>query len=157
MSTHRPSVSNAHPWYTQRRAAPSLRPKYRDAPRCGQFSCSSPTRPAVSRKATRFSPSSRTRAGAPPGSGISAVRQAGVQYRRSNSPISVPGPTRVRISLSSALSMLVPPTRVERFGEGGVVESGEHPPVLSWLEDLLGAEDGPEIQAGAEGRRFLAR
>src|SRR3984885_9395409 len=135
----------------------SFRPKYSDAPRCGQFSCISPIRPVVSLKATRFSPSSRTRAGAPPGSGISAVRQAGVQYRRSSSPISVPGPTRVRISLSSALSMLVPPTRVERFGEGGVFESGEHPPVLSWLEDLLGAEDGPEVEAGADGRRFLAR
>src|SRR5215471_5042600 len=85
-------------------AASSLRAKYSDAPRCGQFSCTSPTRPDVSRKATRFSPSSRTRAGAPPGSGISAVRQAGVQYRRSRSPISVPGPTLVRISLSSALS-----------------------------------------------------
>ena len=48
-----------------RSAAPrsSLRPKYSDAPRCGQFSCSRPDPPAVSRNATRFSPSSRTRSG----------------------------------------------------------------------------------------------
>src|SRR5215471_21637720 len=148
MSTQLPSALKAQPWYRQRIAASSLRPKYSDAPRCGQFSCTSPTRPVVSRNATRFSPSSRTRAGAPPGSGTSAVRQAGVQYRRSSSPISVPGPTRVKISLSSALSTCASvgfrsggglSSEAERFGEGGILGGGEHPPVLSRLQDFLGA------------------
>jgi hypothetical protein len=38
MSVQRPSASNAQPWYTQRIAPSSFRPKYSDAPRCGQFS-----------------------------------------------------------------------------------------------------------------------
>src|ERR1700744_5746490 len=163
MSTHLPSTSNAHPWYTQRSAAPSLRPKYREAPRCGQFSCTRPTRPRASRTATRFSLSSRTRAGGLPGSGISALRQAGVQYRRSSSPIGVPGPTRVRISLSSALSTPraslsrararsgfpsdggLSVRRVEGLGERRVLGGGQGAPVLAGGEDLLRAEDGPVV------------
>src|SRR5215472_16222303 len=151
MSTQWPSASKAQPWYRQRIAASSLRPKYSDAPRCGQFSWTSPTRPVVSRNATRSSPSSRTRAGALPGSGISAVRQAGVQYRRSSSPIGVPGPTRHKVSLSSLLStpfLLAAVVRgvrsvreTERFAERRIAEGGESPPVLARLEDLLRAED----------------
>src|SRR5215472_6502407 len=161
MSTQVPSASKAQPWYRQRIAASSLRPKYSDAPRCGQFSWTRPTRPAVSLNATRFSPNSRTRAGAPPGSGISAVRHAGVQYRRSSSPIGVPGPTRHRISLSSLLSTptswrislkvlrLVDQRHVcqaERFAEGGIIEGGQSPPVLALLEDLLRTEDGLVVE-----------
>src|SRR6185437_6804459 len=164
MSTHLPSTSNAHPWYTQRSDASSFRPKYREAPRCGQFSCTRPTRPRVSRNATRFSPSSRTRAGGLPGSGISAVRQAGVQYRRSRFPIKVPGPTRVRISLSSALSTpgasfsgcCRSSVQAERVAEGGILRCRERPPVLAGREDLLRAEDGPEVVV-ADRRRFLPR
>src|ERR1700733_10119261 len=168
MSTHWPSTLNAHPWYTQRSVAPSLRPKYSDAPRCGQFSSTRPTRPRVSLNATRFSPSSRTRAGGLPGSGISAVRHAGVQYRRSSSPISVPGPTRVRIWLSSALSTPrasfwivsgLRPIRAlvqaERLAQGRVRKGRERPPVLARREDLFRAVDRPVVVL-AHGRGFLA-
>ena len=58
-----------------------------------------PTRPEVSRNAISFSPSSLSRTGAPSASS-SDDRAAGIQYWRISSPIGVPGPTRVRSSLS---------------------------------------------------------
>src|SRR3954463_9279792 len=59
-----------------------------------------PMRPSVSRKAINFSPSSFSRVGG--ASGLSSSgRHAGIQYSRISSPVGVPGPTRVRMSLCS--------------------------------------------------------
>src|SRR6185437_970638 len=64
-----------------------------------------PTRPVLSRKAMSFSPSSRSHIGAP-SAASSEESAAGIQYCRMNSPITVPGPTRVRSSRSRALLTL---------------------------------------------------
>src|SRR5262245_46231608 len=138
MSTHAPSQSNFQPWYTQRRPSPSLRPKKSEAPRCGQWFWMSPTRPEVARKATRFSPSSRTRTGAPSASGSSAETSAGIQYSRSSAPIGLPGPTRQSSSLSSPESMarllrsvppalLVEPDLLVEHLELGLIDVVLHP------------------------------
>ena len=95
MSTHAPETSNFQPWYTHRRPQSSLRPKYSDAPRWGQCSSTSASRPAVSRKATNRSPSSVTRTGARSASATSHANGAGIQYRRIKRPIAVPGPASV--------------------------------------------------------------
>ena len=91
MSMQLPSASNCQPWYGQRSphrpspgvpgasVVPSLRPKYSDAPRCGQFSWIRPTLPLRSRNATRSSPSRRTLTGSPPGAATSLTSSAGVQ------------------------------------------------------------------------------
>ena len=65
MSWQLPSTENFQPWYTQRRPPSSLRANTSGAPRCGQAWSTSPTRPALSRNATRSSPSRRTRYGCP--------------------------------------------------------------------------------------------
>ncbi len=89
----------------QRMPHASLRPKKRFAPRCAQCGSISPTRPFVSRKATRSSSITFTRIGGPSGSGSSLDRATGCQKRRKYSPIAVPGPVRVSSSLSAAESM----------------------------------------------------
>ena len=61
---------------------------------------SRPARPALSRNATRHSPSSVTRLGGA-STASSSDRRKGSQWRRNSAPIGVPGPTRVRRSLSS--------------------------------------------------------
>src|SRR5438105_15870339 len=93
----------------QRSPHSSFRPKNKDARRCAHFSATSPTRPFVSRNATRSSPSRRTRLGAQSGSGRSTERIAGSQYRRNTSPMGVPGPTRHRSSFSCFVSIFPPP------------------------------------------------
>src|SRR2546428_5469856 len=105
MSTQWPSQLYFQPWYTQRRPSSSLRPKKRDAPRCGQWFWMRPILPDVTRKAIRFSPRSRTRTGAPSRSGSSLDMRAGIQYCRSMAPTGVPGPTRQSSSLSSLESI----------------------------------------------------
>src|SRR5579875_1838612 len=84
-------------------ALSSLRASASEVQRWGQPSSKKPTRPSLARKATKFSPSSRTRTGAPSASSA-AERSAGVQYSRSISPIGVPGPTRVSNSFSARVS-----------------------------------------------------
>ena len=76
-----------------------------DAPRWGQLFWRNPTLPLVSRKATRSSPRMRQRIGSLSGWGNSEDSRAGSQKRRNSSPIGVPGPTRVRSSLSALLSI----------------------------------------------------
>ena len=61
--------------------------------------------PSGERNATRFSPSSRTRAGGPPGSESCSLMNAGIQYRRSRLPMGVPGPTRVSVMTSCATAI----------------------------------------------------
>ena len=104
-STQLPSMSNFQPWYAQRMPSSSLRPKKNEAARCGQASWISATLPEVTRKPIRFSPSSRRRTGGQSGALTSSDSSAGTQYCRSRSPMTVPGPTCVRASFSSTLSM----------------------------------------------------
>src|SRR3954468_5422322 len=83
----------------QRTPPSSLRPSTSEALRCGHMWSMTPTRPLESRKATSFSPSSSRRMGVPSACN-SLERAAGIQYCRMKLPITVPGPTRVRSSLS---------------------------------------------------------
>src|SRR5436190_402906 len=83
----------------------SLRPKKSEAPRCGQCASTTPTCPSLSLKATRSSPSRRSRAGGQSGSGISPGSSAGSQKRRNSSPMGVPGPTRHRRSMDGILNV----------------------------------------------------
>src|SRR4051794_696538 len=69
----------------------------------------SPTTPRESRKASSSSPRTTIFFGSPSGSGSSSDRSTGIQNRRNNSPMPVPGPDSVRNLLSSARSMADPP------------------------------------------------
>src|SRR5919206_1893320 len=82
-----------------------------------------PIRPKLSRKAISFSPRSFRRIGVASGFSSSG-RQAGIQYSRISSPIGVPGPTRVRISLLSIESIGGPPQVVRYPYFGTIIEGG---------------------------------
>ncbi len=60
VSRHRPAASNFQPWKGQRRPSPSLRPKDRSAPRCGQSRSSRPKLPSAFVNSTKSCPSRRT-------------------------------------------------------------------------------------------------
>src|SRR6266568_5837791 len=77
----------------------SLRPRNKEAQRCGQRWSITPTRPEESRKAISFSPKSNRRSGALSRSSSDDIA-AGSQYSRISPPITEPGPTRTRSSLS---------------------------------------------------------
>ncbi len=77
-------------------------------------------RPELSRKAISFSPSSFSRVGVASGAS-SCGRQAGIQYSRISSPIGVPGPTRVRMSLLSIESMGPSSSRIVRYPYFGTI------------------------------------
>src|SRR5262249_2925915 len=96
----------------QRMPQSSTRPRVRDAPRCGQSSSSTPTSPSPLRKTTKFSPSSRSKRGAPPGTGTRSDVQIGSQKRRKTAPIGVSGPIRHRRSFSVRLIMALAPFRL---------------------------------------------
>ena len=100
-SMHWPVTSYFQPWYAQRIPPFSFRPNHSETPRCAQNSPMSPYRPSLSRNAISSSESSVTRTGAESFCARSAARSAGIQYLRKSSPIGVPGPVRVRNSLSS--------------------------------------------------------
>src|SRR5438105_13363141 len=68
-----------------------------------------PTRPPLSRKATRSSPRILTRVGGQSRVGGSEASRVGSQYWRNSARIGVPGPTWVKRSLSSFVS--IPPSR----------------------------------------------
>src|ERR1700694_3428865 len=89
----------------QRIPPSSLRPRNSEAQRCGQRWSITPTRPALSRNAISFSPSSIRRSGAP-SRASSEDCAAGIQYCRINSPITVPAPTCVS-SLPSIAVVIV--------------------------------------------------
>src|SRR5579863_8221923 len=105
MSTHVPFTSNFHPWYTHLKPHSSLRPQKRLARRCGQNSSISPTRPFVSRNASKSSPNSRTRTGGQSRSGTSLGSSAGNQNRRKYFPACVPESVCVSSSSSSLESI----------------------------------------------------
>src|SRR5215472_13489888 len=67
-----------------------------------------PTAPSVVRKASSSSPRILIFFGAPSRSGSSLESSAGIQKRRSSSPIGVPLPLLVRNSLSAQLSIHSP-------------------------------------------------
>src|SRR5690242_14041319 len=77
----------------------SLRPRNSEAQRCGHLWSMIPTRPDVSRNAISCSPNSIRRIGAPSRSNSDDIA-AGIQYCRIMLPMTVPGPTRTRSSLS---------------------------------------------------------
>ena len=76
-----------------------------------------PTHPCESRKATSFSPSSISRMGSPSACN-SEESAAGIQYCRMNSPMTVPGPTRVRSVLSCAFMNALAAVHAAMDGEG---------------------------------------
>src|SRR5688572_10487755 len=94
----------------------SLRPKWSEAPRCGQYSAITPARPDRVRCTISRSPSNCTRLTRPPAA-TSEDRTTGIQYRRSRSPIGVPGPVSVSRSLSRALNI----ARILREWQGTMV------------------------------------
>src|SRR5581483_4150489 len=69
-----------------------------------------PTRPLLSRKASRSSPRILIFLGGPSRSGSSRDSRAGCQKRRSKPPIGVSAPLLVRKSLSALLNMALPST-----------------------------------------------
>src|SRR3984893_3527835 len=77
----------------------SLRPRNREAQRCGQRWSITPTRPDESRTAISCPPSSNRRIGAPSRCSSDDIA-AGSQYCRIRLPIGLPAPTRTRSSLS---------------------------------------------------------
>src|SRR6185312_13114248 len=86
-----------------------------------------PTRPVLSRHAISASPSSMRRNGAPSAFNSSDL-QAGSQYSRISAPILVPGPTRVRSSLSLAVGMCVPSEQFAPvYGETGFGRNADAP------------------------------
>src|SRR5262245_66501513 len=100
-------MSIFHPWKIQRSPLPSLRANANEAQRCGHLLANTPTLPLVLRKATRSSPNKRNGFGAPSAIRL-AERTAGVQTSRSISPIGVPAPTWVILSLSALESIFSP-------------------------------------------------
>src|SRR3954447_16882259 len=102
----------------QRMPFSSLRPRNSDAQRCGHLWSMTPTRPELSRNAISFSPSSASRIGSP--SALSSADiAAGTQYCRINSPMTVPGPTRTRSSLSFLFMVFPPASIVPAQGDQG--------------------------------------
>src|SRR6185312_15319847 len=117
----------------QRMPRSSTRPRVKDALRWQQYSSSRPTLPSVSRKATKSSPSNRTRRGSQSGCGNSSESSAGNQKRRMAVPIVVPGPTRHIVSLSSFDSIGTSPGRLSFSLPWKIVESQSfQPSPLPW-------------------------
>src|SRR5688572_13922174 len=151
----------------QRMPPSSLRPKKRSAPRWAQAGSMRPTCPCVSRNATSRSPSICTRTGAQSGSGSSRDRATGSQKRRKYSPIGVPGPVRVKSSLSAGLNTtlasgasLRPIVAREHGALGLVVHFGLEGVAVLEGDRLLGGRTGADLvdQAlhVAELRRMVA-
>src|SRR3989441_4520301 len=154
----------------QRMPFSSLRPRNKEAQRCGQRWSTPPTRPEVSRNAINCSPSSMRRIGAPSRANSDDIA-AGSQYCRIRLPIGVPGPTRTRSSLSfrrMALILSRPEGEAEAgagAGRGGVARLVERPferEVLDRAGDADPVADlgAPRIEfftrQGLDGRRVLA-
>src|SRR6266542_1697474 len=124
----------------QRSPQSSLRAYTSEAPRWVQNSSSRPTRPWLSRKATSSSPSSLTRTGGPSTSTSSASR-AGIQYLRRRPPMGVPGPTRVKSSFSSFVSIRPLPNHPPPGGRGQPVPRRLLPVDDDRLAPLTHAQD----------------
>src|SRR5258708_5915914 len=127
----------------QRMPPSSLRPRNSEAQRCGQRWSMTPTRPALSRNAISFSPSSISRTGAPSRTS-SEDCAAGIQYCRINSPMTVPGPTCV--SSLPSVAVVILPSRYGRAPLDGrylITDRGcLVPPSLGSGRPLIGPEAG---------------
>src|SRR6267154_1874142 len=138
----------------------SLRPRNSEAQRCGQRWSMTPTRPELSRKAINCSPSSRRRIGAP-SRGSSDDIAAGCQYCRINLPMTVPGPTRTKSSLSLRFIELIlsRPEGEAEAGAGagrGAITGLVQRPFQRQVLDRAGDAD-PVADLGAAGVELLAR
>src|SRR5580700_6083637 len=144
----------------QRSPPSSLRPRNREAQRCGHLWSMTPTRPALSRNAINCSPSSMRRIGAPSRWSSDDIA-AGSQYCRIRLPIGVPAPTRTRSSLSFrriALILSRPEGETEAgagAGRGAVARLVERPFEREVL-DRPGDAD-PVADLGAPGIELLSR
>src|ERR1041385_584609 len=116
----------------------SLRPRNSEAQRCGHLWSIIPTLPDVSRNAISCSPKSIRRIGAASRSNSDDIA-AGIQYCRIILPMTVPGPTRTRSSLSL------------RFMAPSLSRADRHSQPMGLLRPEGKAEPG----AGA-GRRAIA-
>src|ERR1700676_2484705 len=121
----------------QRSPPSSLRPRKSEAQRCGQRWSITPTRPALSRNAISFSPSSISRTGAP-SRASSDDCAAGIQYCRISSPMTVPAPTWVS-SLPSVAVVILP--SLCRYG------AAQYTPCYHGLRSL-GAVKEPDCNRG---------
>ena len=133
-------MSIFQPWKMQRRPFSSLRARASEAQRCGQPSLRKPTLPSVARKATKFSPSRRTRRGAPsasrrpsaaPGSRTRAASRPSACPARPASearsrPASAPGPPARSWSEAKAT-----PHPRARQSDHDPITSGERPCLIS--------------------------
>src|SRR5579883_2824502 len=119
-----------------------------------------PTRPVVSRKAISRSPSSISRIGGPSRSSSRDIA-AGSQYCRINSPIKVPGPTRVRASPSLLLVMpssSCPDRKAEPGAGAGRRAPARHVMRPFEAKGLDGAaETDPVADLGTAGIELFAR
>src|SRR5262249_60616271 len=106
----------------------------------------SPGWPSAPRYSTRSSPSSLTRWGF---AVTSSEQPTGHQYRRSISPMGVPGPKCVRRSLSSFVSTRAPPALLYLgiAGERGLAAA------LVLLVGAAGHADGPHDVAALDHRQ----
>src|ERR1700724_316358 len=138
----------------------SLRPRNKEAQRCGQRWSITPTRPDESRNAINCSPSSNSRIGAPSRRSSDDIA-AGSQYCRISLPIGVPAPTRTRSSLSFRRITLIlsrPEGEAEAgagAGRGAVARLVERPFEREVL-DRAGDAD-PVADLGAARVELLAR
>src|SRR5581483_3225995 len=100
---------------------------------------------------TRSSPISRSGMGGPPG-GSSSLNAAGCQKLRRNAPHGVPGPTRVRSSFSSLLSMSDPLDGADDVHQGGAARVERR---ADRADEVGRAIDPRAIRAegGGEGRK----
>src|SRR5258706_10508271 len=138
----------------------SLRPRNSEAQRCGQRWSMTPTRPELSRNAISCSPSSRRRIGAP-SRGNSDDIAAGCQYCRISLPMTVPGPTRTKSSLSLRFIELIlsRPEGEAEAGAGagrGAITGLVQRPFQRQVRDRAGDAD-PVADLGAAGVELLAR
>src|SRR5271170_3547343 len=137
----------------------SLRPRNKDAQRCGQRWSMTPTRPELSRNAINRSPSSISRIGAPSRSNSEPIA-AGSQYCRIMSPMTVPGPTRTRSSLSFCLLMSTSLENGETEpgagpGRGAVARNVMRPGQIEMLDGA--ADRDPHADLRAAGIQLFAR
>src|SRR6266567_4043715 len=136
----------------------SLRPRNKEAQRCGQRWSITPTRPELSRKAISCSPKSNRRSGAPSRSSSDDIA-AGSQYSRISPPITVPEPTRTKSSLSlrfiaDFLLFDVIPAEAGIQGRGS--RRSPWTPAFAGVTGILRPEREAEPGAGA-GRGAIAR
>ena len=110
----------------------------------GRRSGSGRPRRRSSRKAMRFSPSSRMRSGGQSGDGSSSERTAGIQYWRMRSPMGVPGPTRHSSFVVLDAQHGVPP---EKRASPGQIKGGGRGLALPGAQPAVSARNKANLDA----------